>query len=228
MSGKNYCVYCHTSPSGKRYIGITCQSPTRRWHSGKGYVQHPYFYNAILKYGWSKIRHEILCEGLSREEACQKEVELIAEYQSNDPRYGYNLSSGGESGFAGCSWTVERKEAKRNAMIGNKYALGFKQTKETRKHMSDAQLRREHSPLTERQKAICIANLPPPRYGGDNPASRPVLCVELNIVFSCGKEAAEALGLQRSHISNVCKGKRKTTGGYHFKYFTEEKEVFSS
>jgi len=158
----------------------------------------------------------------------KKEIELIAEYQSNKQKYGYNLSAGGDSGFSGCSWTEERKEAARRLMIGNKRALGFKQTEETRKRMREAQLRRERSPLTERQKQVCIANLPSPRRGSDNPAARPVFCVELNVVFSCGKEAAEVLGLQRSHISNVCQGRRKTTGGYHFKYFEETKEVFSS
>lgn len=33
----NYCVYKHTSPSGKVYIGITNQKPTRRWREGEGY-----------------------------------------------------------------------------------------------------------------------------------------------------------------------------------------------
>lgn len=27
----NYYVYKHTSPSGKCYIGITCQNPEKRW-----------------------------------------------------------------------------------------------------------------------------------------------------------------------------------------------------
>ena len=30
----NYCVYKHTSPSGKSYIGITNQRPERRWRGG--------------------------------------------------------------------------------------------------------------------------------------------------------------------------------------------------
>jgi hypothetical protein len=180
-----------------------------------------------LKYGWDSFKHEILYKNLLRVEACKKEVELIAEYQSNKQEYGYNLSVGGDSGFSGCSWTEERKRAARRLMTGNKHALGFKQTEETRKRMREAQLRRKRAPLTEKQLKVCIANLPPPRRGGDNPAARPVLCVELNIVFPCGKDAAEALGLQRSHISNVCQGKRKTTGGYHFKYVKKKEEVFS-
>ena len=48
--------------------------------------------------------------------------------------------------------------------------------------------------------------------------SKPIYCVELDKVFKSGKEAAEELGLHNSHISNVCKGIYKTTGGYHFRY----------
>lgn len=45
---------------------------------------------------------------------------------------------------------------------------------------------------------------------------KPVLCVELNKVFRSQKEAAEELGLVATCIGRCCKGKQKTTGGYHF------------
>jgi group I intron endonuclease len=199
-------------------VGITCQRPEHRWNNGEGYRKSPHFYCAILKYGWENIRHEILFENLTFDEASQKEIELIGRYKTNNRKYGYNLSSGGESGFAGCSWSEERKRLVSQLRIGNKYSLGYKHTDETRKRMSEAQLRRERKPLTEEQKAVCIANLPSPQRGANNPMARPVLCVELQTVYSCGKEAAEALGLQRAHISGVCRGKRATTGGYHFRF----------
>lgn len=93
-----YFVYKHTCPNGKVYIGITCQTPSKRWHNGKGYVQNKYFYSAISKYGWDNIKHEILFDSLTKEEACKKEIELIAQYRSNLHEYGYNLSVGGEQG----------------------------------------------------------------------------------------------------------------------------------
>ena len=219
MDDRKYCVYCHTSPSGKRYIGITCQRPTHRWNNGNGYRKSPHFYKAIQKYGWENIQHEIFFENMSRDEACEKEVELIRKYKTNNPKYGYNLSVGGESGFVGCSWSEERRRSASAKMTGDKRCLGYKHTAETRKRMSEAQLRREHKPLTEKQKETSIANLPPPKRGADNPTARPVFCVELHVVYSCGKEAAEALGLQRAHISSVCRGKRATTGGYHFRFW---------
>ena len=93
---KEYCIYKHTAPNGKVYIGQTCKKPTERWANGFGY-KHQMFYKAIQKYGWGKITHEILFEGLSKEEADKKEIELIAYYDSTNPEKGYNLAFGGVS-----------------------------------------------------------------------------------------------------------------------------------
>lgn len=99
-TNKNRCytVYMHTSPSGKRYIGITSKNPPeKRWLNGRGYKQNPHFYSAIQLYGWNNFKHEILYNRLIKEEAEQKEVELIAKYQSNDREFGYNIANGGHS-----------------------------------------------------------------------------------------------------------------------------------
>jgi hypothetical protein len=45
---------------------------------------------------------------------------------------------------------------------------------------------------------------------------RRVMCIETGEVFESGRKAAEKMNLQRSKISNVCNGIRKTTGGYTF------------
>ena len=60
------------------------------------------------------------------------------------------------------------------------------------------------------------------KRGSDSPNSRAVHCIELNKTWSCIKECAEELELYASSITAVCKNKRKTTGGYHFKYVEEE------
>lgn len=99
----DYSVYKHTLPkeiSGKDndmlYIGITMQDINKRWQNGLGYKHNLYFNNAIRKYGWKNFKHEILFSGLSKEEAEQKEVELIDYYKSNQRNYGYNITNGGE------------------------------------------------------------------------------------------------------------------------------------
>ena len=96
LSDKIYCVYKHTSPSNKVSIGITSKAPADRWASGFGYEHQAYFFRAIVKYGWINFKHEILLEGLTKEEAEAKEVELIAQYKSADLNFGYNIDLGGD------------------------------------------------------------------------------------------------------------------------------------
>ena len=48
--------------------------------------------------------------------------------------------------------------------------------------------------------------------------SKPVYCEELNKTFDGAAAAARELGLDHSHITKCCKGKLRTTGGYHFRY----------
>lgn len=91
-----YFVYKHTCPNNKIYVGIT-SNVKERWKSGACYLNNSYFQAAIQKYGWDNIKHEILFENLTKDEASQKEIELIAEYKSDDRRFGYNVRSGGES-----------------------------------------------------------------------------------------------------------------------------------
>lgn len=105
-----FVVYCHTNKiNNKKYIGITCQEPEIRWgYNGNNYKQaQPYFARAIHKYGWDNFSHEILFEGLTAQEASDKEIELIASYNTyvGDPNcQGYNLTRGG---FGGVKYLTE-------------------------------------------------------------------------------------------------------------------------
>lgn len=92
-----YTVYKHTCPNGKVYIGITKQKPERRWGvNGCGYKENEYFYRAIQKYGWENIKHEIIAEGLTEDEADAMEIDLISEYRATDRNCGYNRHFGGK------------------------------------------------------------------------------------------------------------------------------------
>ena len=106
---ESWSVYIHTSPSNKVYIGITSQEPQKRWGNGSNYSKQKYFYAAIQKYGWENIKHEVLFNNLTEEEAKQKEIELIAKHNSTDSNYGYNLTLGGD-GVKGYVQTEETKQ----------------------------------------------------------------------------------------------------------------------
>ena len=94
----SYLVYKHTTPNNKVYIGITHQSTERRWQNGKGYETQSRFWKAIKKYRWENIKHQIIAENLTEEEACKLEESLIKQYKSTDPKFGYNTYEGGNSG----------------------------------------------------------------------------------------------------------------------------------
>lgn len=87
----NYVVYKHTFPNRKVYIGITKQKLFDRWWRGKAYHHNKYLLNAIQKYGWDNIKHEVLYKNLNKEQALAKETELIKLYKSNQKEYGYNI-----------------------------------------------------------------------------------------------------------------------------------------
>ena len=140
-------VYKHTCPNEKIYIGITKQQPIKRWgYNGYGYRKNTLFYRAIQKYGWSNIKHEILYENLSKEEAEQKEIELIEKYKSNQPKYGYNIANGGNTTGTVSEATKEKisktlkgyefsDERRKNISINTRKAMA---NPEIRKKISEA------------------------------------------------------------------------------------------
>lgn len=124
--------------NNKFYIGIS-NNVKKRWNSHKYFstkgTNHP-LYNALRKYGFDKFKIETLYTFKSRQEACEKEIELI---QKLSPHY--NIAKGGEGGFTIVdidSW----KSKLRLARIGRKPALGMKHTEETKRKCSEAAKRK--------------------------------------------------------------------------------------
>lgn len=115
---KNFCVYMHTNKiNGKKYIGQTCQDFNKRCgHNGCNYKRCLVFYNAIQKYGWDNFEHKILFDGLTSDEANEKETELIRFYKTQNRDFGYNVKKGGNHG----EFPEEIKEKIRQKKIGQK------------------------------------------------------------------------------------------------------------
>ena len=87
-----YLVYMHTTPDGRKYIGITRNLPTVRWNEGAGYESQRKFYKAIQAYGWLNIEHRIIAAGLTEIEAKTLETELILKHKTYETQYGYNTN----------------------------------------------------------------------------------------------------------------------------------------
>ena len=244
MEERNYCVYKHTSPSGKVYIGITKQTANCRWKNGNGYKSSPHFWNAIQKYGWENFSHEILFEGLSVENACAEEQRLIRRYKSMDSRYGYNDRAGGQIGSH-----ISDEVRKRMSDIRKQFFLehpeerkalsdkirGFHHTDESKKKMSDAAQKR-HYVLSEEWKRN-IGNANKKRLEKDfalyeetclrcrangKKVSNPIIQLtkdgEFVAEYKSAHEAERVTGIPNGNIGRCCKGISNTAGGYKWQY----------
>lgn len=98
-----YTVYKHTTPSNKFYFGITNSTNlNKRWANGLGYRTQKVFFRAIVKYGWDNIKHEVVKDNLSLDEAKSLEIFLIEKYRTDVSKFGhnsngYNMTSGGDN-----------------------------------------------------------------------------------------------------------------------------------
>lgn len=235
-----YIVYCHENKiNGKKYIGITKDSPKKRWAAGHGYAKSRHFDFAIKKYGWDNFNHEIIKDGMTKEQACEMEKELIEKYKTTDDRFGYNMSNGGQSGASGVIQSEETKMRRRNSMLGRKHseetkrkmseaAKGRTFSEETRKKMSEAAKGKFVSEETRRKIGEAAKGRKhteeTKRLLSDLHAKKKVYCEETKIIYNSVQETAAKLGLFASNISAVCRGQHKHTKGYHFHYLDEDVE----
>lgn len=75
----NYVVYKHITPDGMVYVGIT-KNIKGRWNETQ--YNHKPFVDWINQYGWDNIIHEVVYDGLYKEEAALIESNLIDIYSS--------------------------------------------------------------------------------------------------------------------------------------------------
>lgn len=223
MADANYTVYVHTTPNGKRYVGITHIKPTKRWSNGNGYRCNSYFTNAIKKYGWNHIQHIIVAKNLSREDACQYEQELIAKYKTDDRRYGYNLTSGGEKG---ARFSEESRRKLSESHKGLRYNIGVPFTEERKEKLrgprpsvagkNNPSYGRKWTPeeIAIRQSHRKYAS------GGEHPGARPILQKDMdgNIVKRWGSISEASHFYCRNSIKECLRGNYKQHRGFIWEY----------
>ena len=191
-------VYIHIVPQNinghdwdKYYIGITSQNNIKlRWGKGSHYKNCTHFYRAVQKYGWDNMKHEVIAENLTKQEACDFEKRLIKELKSNDYNFGYNISSGGSSGNFGVPTSQKQKEAAsatlkrlwKNPEYIDK--LRFNHTEESRKKQSEFMKQ-------------------------NSPTAKMVVCMDTNELFKTIIMASSYKGTSRDVIAKYCKLKQK-------------------
>lgn len=191
-----YTVYRLTSPSEKVYIGITSRPVKQRWNNGIGYKRCPAMNNAIKKYGWENFKKEILLENTTESEAKALETMLIKLHRSNDSRFGYNRTEGGD-GTTGYRPSEETRRKMSEAHKGNKFFLGHKHTEEWK---------RENSKRCK---------------GANNGHSKKVICLETLKVYDTMAQAREETGATK--ITDCCRHyyKHKSSNGLHWEYYDD-------
>lgn len=222
MPENKYIVYCHTNKkNNKKYIGITCQKAQRRWKSGWGYLSSPYFLNAIKKYGWDNFTHEVLFENLSKEDAENKEIELIAKYNLTNKKYGYNSRHGGNSNIPN-EETLEkmRKAGQARADDIKRYYAEHPDALEAvrLRVLKDYQ---EHPEIKEKIRDSvkrAFINNPKLRELCCLHSKKPVMCIETGVIYSSVSETARAFNVTKESISCHLHGRCKTIKNMHFKF----------
>lgn len=235
----NYKVYKHTNLiNGKVYIGITKQDLKRRWQNGKGYVDNEYFYYSIIKHGWNNFKHELLFDNLSKEEAQKKEIELISFYKSNDRRFGYNISGGGETSNENFkkkfgkenhkSRKVKVFDAKSNKLLKifesqtqASIELGINRKGITKNCLGKSKTYKGF--IFEYDDCEFIKPIKCERGKHNNHKTSKVKCVDDNKIFNSIKEAGEHYNIRPNNIAScLCKSsKSKTAGGKRWCYVTQ-------
>ena len=216
--------------NGKCYIGQTINGFDGRYnYSGEGiervhnyhksWKEHNRSYNkhllsSIEKHGFEAFEvNKCLDYAFSLEELNIKEKVYIQLY--NSFKNGYNETLGGE-GKEGCSPSEETKTKMSEANKGKHLS------DETKQKMSEAR-KGENNPMYGKHLSDeTKQKMSEAKKGENHPKAKAVYCYEKNEIRLTVKEWAEELCLDKTCISNCCGGRYKSTGGYHFRYASEE------
>lgn len=226
-------IYCiENIVTNKKYIGQSVNI-NDRWCKHRTALNHgnhdnDYLQKAWDKYGEANFEFYIL-ERCNSDKLDEREIYYIELHNTLNRDCGYNLKSGGQSDGIQASDYVKnkiskalkksysenedfRKQQRNNALkqwanpdikakiLGeNNGMYGKHHTEDARKRMSE---KRKGKPSKKRNNI-------------------PVFCVELNREYENATIASKELGIYSNLILQVCYGKRKTTGGYHWKFLSE-------
>ena len=200
----NISIYRHIFPNGKVYIGQTCQKPEYRWGNGKGYKTSPFIFNAINKYGWDNIEHQILFSNLDQLNADIIEEDLIYYYKQIGKSY--NLATGGKVN-RGWKMSEEAKEKLSEAHKGKKKSP---LSEEAKKNISNGRKGKgigRSVVITEETKQKMSEAKKGKYKGGKHPKAKKIICE--NIEFDCIKDCADFYRIPKTTMTAWLNGRAK-------------------
>lgn len=218
LGSKTFYVYMHINKiNNKKYIGITSQKPQYRWGKGKKYKECPRFFKDIAEYGWDNFEHIILHSDLEYEKAEKLEQFYIKKYRTLDEKFGYNIQSGGMKSF---SMAEETKQKTSMSLKGRTFS------KEHKRKISESQMGEKNHMYGKKQseeskEKIRIYNINHPSSGTFPSKKVNQYDLEGNFIKTWNSmgQIKRELGISHCMISDCCRGKQKTSGGYIWKYY---------
>jgi len=182
-----YIVYKHTSPSGHSYVGYTKLSLERRWKNKINELKNAStpLAHALRKYGTDNWEHEILYETDSKEEAEDKEIELIAIYGY------YNVAKGGTGGDTGLNNNPDK--IKKQAKSLSKHWHSLPEEEKERRIMASIESRRRNGTLGNNN----------PKFGSEH-GNWSGYWVVNHKKYVTIKDAINETGLNESTIIDLC------------------------
>lgn len=237
-------VYIYTFPNGKKYVGQTATSLEQRASRGDGYVNSPAVYNAIRKYGWNNIEIEIFpCN--SKQQMDELEKYYIKLYHTNDNKYGYNLTIGGEGVLRydrtevvdlwnkglGVAEIAEQigsiGETVRQILINEGLYNQEEIQRRKRKRLSNTsgEKLKEYYSIPENHQQRIQNGLK-----GAKVRSKPVVvykdkeCTQLVGIYDSGRQCAKALNIDHSLPSYALRHNHYSSG-YYFYFLEERKDI---
>lgn len=229
-------IYCiENIITNKKYIGQSVNI-NDRWYKHKSALNHgthdnDYLQKAWKKYGETNFKFYIL-ECCDANKLDEREIYYIELHNTLNHDYGYNLKSGGQNNGVQASDYVKEK-------ISKALKKSYSENEEFRERCRENALSqwtnpeikakilgennsmygKHHTQESRRKMSEKRIGKPSPKRN-----NTPILCVELNQVFKDAVTACKELGISSSNTGSllqVCYGKRKTCGGYHWKFLLE-------
>ena len=114
---RTWTIYCIINTvNDKKYVGQTCTTPKVRWRKHKYLSKrgaNTRFYEAIRKHGADKFVVSTLQDNIPNvEQANFAEVQWIDKLKTQDPEYGYNMTTGGDQQHSS-GWKMSSESCKK-------------------------------------------------------------------------------------------------------------------
>ena len=229
--------------NGKRYIGQSTNIQ-QRWINHKAELRHNNHYNEHLQHAWNKYGEDNFCFEIlvlcDKDDLDEKERGMIAMWRTTNPEYGYNDDDGGKAGRhlgvrhrqkigaqqkgkTRAPFSEEHRRRLSLSHLGKITAMkGRHHTEESKQKLSESHKGKKYKPQTEEHKQKISAALTGIKreYNMKAVAQIDIDTGEIINTYPSIQDATVAIyGRKKTgSISDVCKGKRKTAGGYRWQY----------